>query len=170
MLMKLRSWLLSSWAAVVGAFVSPRTKAPQPALAAELPGDGWATTRTGAAGPDLDGEAAFADWLDKALRAAPNQAAYGQTYLDSAAAVVRWRRRYRGNPKLWNRLMKDKVVKELIECAPVVAACRDYVDAHTTPVTVVDLCSGKGYLAMLLSELLPPIKCRGSCSWTRPGR
>ena len=91
MLMKLRSWLLSSWAAVVGAFVSPRTKAPQPALAAELPGDGWATTRTGAAGPDLDGEAAFADWLDKALRAAPNQAAYGSTYVDSAAAVVRWR-------------------------------------------------------------------------------
>jgi hypothetical protein len=162
MLMKLRSWLLSTWFAVVGAFVSTRTKkAPQTALAAEpaeLPGDGWATTRTGAAGPDLDGEAAFADWLDKALRAAPNQAAYGRTYLDSAAAVVRWRRRYRGNPKLWNRLMKDKVVKELIECAPVVAACRDYVDAHTTPVTVVDLCSGKGYLAMLLSELLPKDK------------
>ncbi len=106
----------------------------------------------------MDGEAAFADWLDKALRAAPNQAAYGQTYLDSAAAVVRWRRRYRGNPKLWNRLMKDKVVKELVECAPVVAACRDYVDAHTKPVTVVDLCSGKGYLAMLLSELLPKDK------------
>ena len=39
--------------------------------------------------------------------------------------------------------MKDKVVKEP-ECAPVVAACRDYVDAHTKPVTVVDLCSG-GY-------------------------
>ena len=104
MLMKLRSWLLSAWTGVVGAFVSPRTKAPQPALAAEtagtrtaasqeLPGDGWATTRTGAAGPDLDGEAAFADWLDKALRAAPNQAAYGSTYIDSAAAVVRWRRR-----------------------------------------------------------------------------
>ena len=36
----------------------------------ELPGDGWATTRTGAAGPDLDGEAAFADWLDKATRGA----------------------------------------------------------------------------------------------------
>ena len=185
MLMKLRSWLLSAWAAVVGAFVSTRTnKTPKPALAAaetagtaapqtalaaepggtrtaasqELPGDGWATTRTGAAGPDLDGEAAFADWLDKALRAAPNQAAYGSTYIDSAAAVVRWRRRYRGNPKLWNRLMKDKVVKELVECAPVVAACRDYVDAHAKPVTVVDLCSGKGYLAMLLSELLPKDK------------
>ena len=126
MLMRLRSWLLSAWASVVGAFVSPRTnKTPKPTLAAEpagtptaaapqtalaaetagtctaapqeLPGDGWATTRTGAAGPDLDGEAAFADWLDKALRAAPNQAAYGQTYLDSAAAVVRWRRRYRGS-------------------------------------------------------------------------
>ena len=82
MLMKLRSWLLSAWASVVGAFVSPRTKAPQTALAAEpaeLPGEGWATTRTGAAGPDLDGEAAFADWLDKALRGAPNQAAYGRT-------------------------------------------------------------------------------------------
>ena len=162
MLMKLRSWLLSAWASVVGAFVSTRTKSTTNSArsgARRAPGrrlghDADRRRRR----PDLDGEAAFADWLDKALRAAPNQAAYGQTYLDSAAAVVRWRRRYRGNPKLWNRLMKDKVVKELIECAPVVAACRDYVDAHTKPVTVVDLCSGKGYLAMLLSELLPKDK------------
>ena len=159
MLMKLRSWLLSTWAAVVGAFVSTRTQSTTNSARGgtrRAPGRGLGNNSHGRRRADLDGEAAFADWLDKALRAAPNQAAYGRTYLDSAAAGGGGG--YRGNPKLWNRLMKDKVVKELIECAPVVAACRDYVDAHTKPVTVVDLCSGKGYLAMLLSELLPKDK------------
>ena len=157
---RVRSWLLGGWTAVVGALASTRTRtAVPPALDAELPGRGWATPRAGTHGPDLDGEAAFAAWLDEALSKAPNQAAYAATYAASVAAVVKWRRRYRGNPKLWNRLMKDKVVKELVECAPVVAACRDYVEALSgPPTTIVDLCSGKGYLAMLLSELLPAEK------------
>ena len=50
-------------------------------------------------------------------------------------------------------------MKELIECAPVISAARDYVSADgREPVTVVDLCSGKGYLSMFLSEMLPPAR------------
>mmetsp|Transcript_24548 Transcript_24548/g.73679 ORF Transcript_24548/g.73679 Transcript_24548/m.73679 type:complete len:380 (-) Transcript_24548:16-1155(-) len=100
----------------------------------------------------------FTAWLAAELETAPNRETYADLYAESAAAVVRWRRRFHGNPKLWQRLAKERLVKEVVECAPVVAATRDFVAARPAgapPVTIVDLCSGKGYLSMLLSELLP---------------
>ena len=71
--------------------------------------------------------------------------------------MLRWRRRYRGNPRLWRSLFKgEKVVKEIVESAPVIAAVREVVAAHEgEKMTIVDLCSGKGFLSMILSELLP---------------
>ena len=57
--------------------------------------------------------------------------------------------------------MKEKIVKEIIEVVPVVAAVLEFVAAYeegAPRLTIVDLCCGKGYLSMLLSELLPPAK------------
>ena len=101
-------------------------------------------------------EPAFRAWLDESLNDAPRRDVYGGIYDECADAVVRWRRRYHGNPQLWKRLMKERLVKELVECAPVIAATRDFVAEQHERVTIVDLCSGKGYLSMFLSELLPP--------------
>ena len=105
-----------------------------------------------------DEEPAFRAWLAESLAEAPRRDLYGPLYEECAEAVVRWRRRFYGDPALWKRLMKERVVKELIECAPVIAATRDFVAASGDParrVTIVDLCSGKGYLSMFLSEVLP---------------
>ena len=58
-------------------------------------------------------EPAFRAWLDESLRDAPRRDVYGGIYDECADAVVRWRRRYHGNPQLWKRLMKERLVKEL---------------------------------------------------------
>jgi len=78
--------------------------------------------------------------------------------------MVQWRRRFHGNPVLWRRLFKgEKVVKELTETAPVIAAVMDLVGSARVErpeeqFTVVDLCAGKGFLSMFLSEMLDPDK------------
>lgn len=91
---------------------------------------------------------------------------YPDVFALAPKCLVKWRRRYRGNPSLWKRLFhKQKILKEFIEAAPIVDAVRTFV-AHA-PVsseaerfTVVDLASGKGFLSMFLSELLEPSKVR----------
>ena len=83
--------------------------------------------------------------------------------------ITNWRKRFRGNPALWKRLFhKDKVVKEFIEAIPVLDTVLTYTqqqqqqqdtnNTKTNPkkITILDLCSGKGYLSMLLSEMLDP--------------
>ena len=109
-------------------------------------------------------EEGFRRWFERELSTAPNQEAYSTLYADAVEAVVRWRRRFEGHPDMWKRLMKrDKVVKELIESAPVIQRVRELVE-HESQLgpderfTIVDLCSGKGYLSMYLAELLPPDK------------
>ena len=107
--------------------------------------------------PSSDDEASFSAWLSDRLASEPGAEEHAALYSDAADAVVRWRRRYRGNPRLWRSVMKERVIKEIVEAAPVLTAAREVV-ASATPnetFTVVDLCSGKGYLSMILSELLP---------------
>ena len=65
----------------------------------------------------------------------------------------------------WLRITKSgRLVKEMRESAPVIVRTMAYVDAMAVPenrdekCTIVDLCSGFGYLAMFLSELLPKEK------------
>jgi len=68
------------------------------------------------------------------------------------------------------------VIKELVEAAPIIDAVWKLVDDYEVPVpssavaspngkegrfTFVDLASGKGYLSMFLSEMLPPEKVEG---------
>ena len=111
-------------------------------------------------------------------------ARYDQLMRRIAKCVVQWRIRYHGNKPLWKRIFKkDRVVKEIIESIPIISSIEQYVltydlsswtsscDSTTTDscgdddgssnsgkITIVDLCSGKGYLSMVLSELLPPSK------------
>ena len=108
------------------------------------------------------GESAFLAWLEGELAEAPGSDVYSDVYADAVASVGRWRRRYRGNQALWRRLLRpERLVKEIVETAPVIAAVRDYVAAEPRRVTIVDLCCGKGYLSMLLAEMLPSESLRG---------
>ena len=106
----------------------------------------------------------FKKWLRTEFKNVPNRQVYNRTYNDSINAIVKWRQRFRGNPKLWKRLFKkDLVLKEVIEVVPVIDAVQTYMehhenDASSSSCTILDLCSGKGYLSMLLSEILPKDK------------
>lgn len=54
---------------------------------------------------------------------------------------------------------RERVLKEMNECAPVIHVVMDAVSRLALDgdekLTIVDLCSGFGFLAMFLSELLP---------------
>ena len=70
---------------------------------------------------------------------------------------------------IWLRLLgggsrggeQQRLVKELLESLHVMARVMDHVETdlpaskHPEPITVLDLCSGFGYLSMFLAELLP---------------
>ncbi|OEU10173.1 hypothetical protein FRACYDRAFT_159056, partial [Fragilariopsis cylindrus CCMP1102] len=88
---------------------------------------------------------------------------YKTTYDNAIIAIVKWRQRYHGNPAVWKRIFKkDRVFKELIESVPVLHSVQTFVNNHmnsnNNKITILDLCSGKGYLSMFLSEILPPEK------------
>eukprot|EP00985_Skeletonema_marinoi_P034508 scaffold44103_cov161-Skeletonema_marinoi.AAC.5 len=103
----------------------------------------------------------FHTWLQNQVQDAPGRNTYASTYEDSLTAIVNWRKRYRGNPQVWKRIFKkDRVVKELIESAPVIEFVKRAMDNQDDDekFTIIDLCSGKGYLSMFLSEILPKEK------------
>jgi hypothetical protein len=102
---------------------------------------------------DEEFEAWFAHEL---LESSPLSSIYTDLFHQAPKAIVKWRQRFRGDPKLWKRIFKkDKVIKELLECIPIIDALQHWI-VHHQNVTIIDLASGKGYLSMLLSELLPP--------------
>ena len=68
-------------------------------------------------------EAEFSAWLRDRLRDVPGRDVYADVFDDACAAILRWRRRFA--PALWRRLMKERLLKELVEIAPVIAAVRD---------------------------------------------
>ena len=113
-------------------------------------------------------DAEFAALLATQLQQHALAAAYPVLFAAAPGCMVQWRQRYRGDAALWKRLFhKDRVLKEFIEAVPVLDAVIRFVDAHdmqesSTGVphkfTIIDLCSGKGFLSMFLSELLPPSK------------
>lgn len=118
--------------------------------------------------PDLNyglSDQEFYIWLQEQVQDVPGRQTYSTTYEDSLNAIVNWRKRYRGNPSLWKRIFKkDRVIKELIESAPVIEFVKqavveaEYNDDDEKKFTIIDLCSGKGYLSMFLSEILPKDK------------
>ena len=122
--------------------------------------------------PDLNyglSDEEFKIWLTSQIENVPGRHLYSDVYEDSIKAIINWRKRYRGNPTVWKRIFsKDRVVKELIESAPIIQAVKTIVESNANEnenengnnekFTILDLCSGKGYLSMFLSEMLPPEK------------
>ena len=90
---------------------------------------------------------------------------YREIYDRAVAILEKWRRSF---PKsVWIRVVKSgRIAKELNECAPVIKHALDRVDKMPVPAdpderaTVIDLCSGFGYLGMFLSEMLDPRKVK----------
>lgn len=100
----------------------------------------------------------FQAWLYEQIQDVPGRATYDEVYRDAIQAIVKWRKRYRGNPMLWKRIFKkDRVIKELIEAAPIIDTVKRRIlnSESDEKYTILDLCSGKGYLSMFLSEMLP---------------
>ena len=105
----------------------------------------------------------FEAFLHQELNDHPLSKDYPELFATAPKLICKWRQRYQGNPTLWKRLFnKDKVIKEFVESAPVIAAVEQLVlnaDLEEgKKYTIIDLACGKGYLSMLLSELLPPSK------------
>lgn len=105
----------------------------------------------------------FEAFLHQELNDHPLSKDYPELFATAPKLICKWRQRYQGNPKLWKRLFhKDKVIKEFVESAPIIAAVEQLVlnaDLEEgKKYTIIDLACGKGYLSMLLSELLPPSK------------
>jgi len=107
----------------------------------------------------------FKDWISEELSDAPGRQVYETTFDSAILAIVRWRQRFRGNPTIWKRIFKkERVFKELIESAPILHSVEKFVNNNVKSkiddekITILDLCSGKGYLSMFLSEMLPPEK------------
>jgi len=105
----------------------------------------------------------FGAWLTDELANSPGRQQYKTVFDQAIVAIIKWRQRYRGNPKIWKRIFKkERVLKELIESAPIIHSVQIFVNENENrkdaPYTILDLCSGKGYLSMFLSEILPPEK------------
>ncbi|EOD30978.1 hypothetical protein EMIHUDRAFT_203035 [Emiliania huxleyi CCMP1516] len=105
----------------------------------------------------------WCSWLHAELRACPAYATHGALLDECCAIAARWRTRFWGRKALWNRMRRgSRLAKELAEAAPVLERAR--LEAQSVKleggarVVVIDLCSGFGYMAMFLSELLPPDK------------
>ena len=107
----------------------------------------------------------FQQWMLQQLKGEASESLfelYPHVFEKAAMCTSRWRKRYRGNPGLWKRIFKkERVVKEVIEAIPILDATDRWMkDQKSTSrkqeqkVTIVDLCSGKGYLSMMLSEYL----------------
>mmetsp|Transcript_138912 Transcript_138912/g.241553 ORF Transcript_138912/g.241553 Transcript_138912/m.241553 type:complete len:448 (-) Transcript_138912:566-1909(-) len=103
----------------------------------------------------------FEEWVQKEMYASPLYFSEYRPLIERAAAVVcTLRERFIIQERsLWLRLMKNgRMLKELNEIIPVVARVLAHVDSTDTakdgPITVLDLCSGVGYMSVLLAELL----------------
>jgi hypothetical protein len=101
-------------------------------------------------------DAEFEEWLAKELSQYELAEEYPDIFSKAPRCITNWRKRYRGDPVLWKRIFKkERVFKEFIEAVPIMDALSTWIQ-YQHNVTIVDLASGKGYLSMMLSEMLPP--------------
>lgn len=116
-------------------------------------------TELAAHAPQSDAE--WAAWLHSAVKACPAYASHASILDECCAIAARWRERFWPKRAVWSRIRRgERLVKELCESAPVLARARAAVEDLENPggkkMIILDLCSGFGYLAMFLSELLAP--------------
>jgi len=86
---------------------------------------------------------------------------YPEQAAQAAHVINKWQESM--EPVLFARVARARLTKELAEALPVVHAVQEHLAAlplEAGPVTIIDMCSGFGYLSMLLAELLPPAKLR----------
>ncbi|KAK1746231.1 hypothetical protein QTG54_002838, partial [Skeletonema marinoi] len=156
--------MMRSWCCIIAIFLSSTLSAGDAFIlntscVNQSPSRCYATSL-----PDINyglSDQEFHSWLQIQVQDAPGRNTYASTYEDSLTAIVNWRKRYRGNPQVWKRIFKkDRVVKELIESAPVIEFVKRAMENQDDDekFTIIDLCSGKGYLSMFLSEILPKEK------------
>mmetsp|Transcript_18922 Transcript_18922/g.39860 ORF Transcript_18922/g.39860 Transcript_18922/m.39860 type:complete len:357 (+) Transcript_18922:46-1116(+) len=107
----------------------------------------------------------FENYLRQELEKDPLSKEYPELFATAPKLISKWRQRYQGNPTLWKRLFnKDRVLKEFIEASPIIDSVQrlvldsDNILKEGEKFTILDLACGRGYLSMLLSELLPPEK------------
>ena len=104
-------------------------------------------------------------WLAEEMRSMMIYREYPEIYERAVTILEKWRRSF---PKgVWIRVVKSgRIAKELNECAPVIQHAMDRVAKMPTPTdpderaTIIDLCSGFGYLGMFLAEMLDPAKVK----------
>ena len=103
-------------------------------------------------------------WLRADVEKSAAYAEHTELLLECCAIAGRWRERFWERKALWGRIRRGRrLAKELAESVPVLARARtEAAKFEVAPggpkLLVLDLCSGFGYLAMFLSELLPPDK------------
>lgn len=101
----------------------------------------------------------FAQWLAGGIADGCLGERFPETCATVSAVACAWRQRF--PPALWARLARDScstLLKEAREAVPVIAFVRQRMaelDPQQGPVTLLDLCSGLGFLGMLLVDLLP---------------
>lgn len=127
----------------------------------------WLDDKSGAAAtpalpPPPQDDEDFARWFEEGIASCPSFAEHEELLRECCGIVVRWRARFWQRKNLWARIRRGRrLYKELSEIAPVLVRVRDAVAAFELPpdgqkLVLLDLCSGFGYMAMFLSELLAP--------------
>ena len=116
---------------------------------------------------EYDLDAAVEDagaWLRGQLAELPIARDYPHIIDECVRVMQKWKREF--PQKVWLRVVKgDRLAKELNESAPVIEKTMKYISAIEVQspaerAVIIDLCSGFGYLAMFLSEMLPADKVR----------
>ena len=107
-------------------------------------------------------EADFGRWITKKFQESQFYEAKKSLYDRAISIVLSWRNRFEDHPDIITRIMKGRghrMLKEFEECVPVIEKTMMAVQQtsdESPSITIVDLCSGFGYLSMFLSDLLPP--------------
>jgi hypothetical protein len=101
------------------------------------------------------------EWLTDELKQKPVYTLYPEIAEKAKSIFASWSTRF--DPRVWARFTRrGRVVKELNECAPVINTMLNMMQTLDLPpnqrLTIVDLCSGFGFLGMFLAEMLPPEK------------
>lgn len=102
----------------------------------------------------------FEHWLRSEICVGVLSEKYPHTSRHVVEVACGWRTRFPG--QLWARLARNScatLIKEAREAVPVIAFVQQRVaelNVADGPVTILDLCSGLGFLSMLLAEMLPP--------------
>jgi hypothetical protein len=123
---------------------------------------GNSTTSRSRRNRDDDDDMQFDNDVDRIfhkLSLLPSYAQYPSLIQRCRPIVTLWHDKFATeDAHLWKK-MKRNIPKELNECAfildEMISVCKD-ISYGNDPITIIDMCSGIGYLSMFLSHLLPP--------------